>query len=73
MPMQNQVLIEFEQHADLGPTYVARLLGMAYSSYAQIRSGDRPLQRYTKRHIEALRLLPPDTLHELIVNHAYEN
>lgn len=65
----NQVLIQFEKHTQLGPTYAAELLGVAYSSYAQVRSGSRPLQAYTLRHIQALALLPPETLGQLIKEH----
>lgn len=65
----NTVLLQFEKHTRLGPTYAAELLGMAYSTYAQVRNGRRDLQSYTQRHIQALMLLPRDTLTTLISEH----
>ena len=65
----NKVLLQFEKHTRLGPTYASELLGMAYSTYAQVRSGRRDLQSYTQRHIQALMLLPRDTLTTLISEH----
>ena len=65
----NQFILDFESHIQLGPTYAAELLGMAYSTYAQVRSGRRDLQSYTQRHIQALMLLPRDTLTTLISQH----
>lgn len=65
----NKVLLGFEKHTQLGPTFACQLLGVAYPTYAQVRSGSRPLQKYTQRHIEALMLLPPETLQSLIQEH----
>ena len=65
----NKVLLQFEKHTRLGPTYASELLGMAYSTYAQVRSGRRDLQSYTQRHIQALMLLPRYTLTTLISEH----
>lgn len=65
----NKVLLQFEKHTRLGPTYASELLGMAYSTYAQVRNGRRDLQSYTQRHIQALMLLPRDTLTTLISEH----
>lgn len=65
----NQVLLKFETHIQLGPTYAAELLGIAYSTYAQVRNGSRTMQAYTGRHIQALQLLPPDSLAQLIKEH----
>jgi hypothetical protein len=69
----NPVLLELERHTALGPTYVARLMGMAYITYAQCRSGRRPLQLYHQRHVESLLALHPEVLAKLIKEHAYGN
>lgn len=69
----NPILRELERHAALGPTYAARLMGMAYITYAQCRSGRRPLQLYHERHIESLLALSPEVLKKLIKEHAYGN
>jgi hypothetical protein len=65
----NQLLLDFEKHTALGPTFAAQLLGVAYSTYAQVRSGARPMQTYTKRHLQALRMLRKDQLDQLIREH----
>jgi len=65
----NKLLLDFEKHAALGPTFVAELLGVAYSTYAQVRSGARPMQTYTERHLQALRMLRKDQLAKLIREH----
>jgi hypothetical protein len=62
----NKVLVAFEKATGLGPTRAARLLGVAYVTYAQVRSGARPLQKYHARHMECLLLLPRTTLDKLI-------
>lgn len=67
----NATLLQLEKATGLGPTYAARLLGVAYPTYAQYRSGRRPLQLYHERHIEALLLLPRATLRKLTDDHAY--
>lgn len=69
----NPILRELECHTALGPTYAARLMGMAYITYAQCRSGRRPLQLYHERHVEALLTLSPDALQTLIKEHAHGN
>lgn len=66
----NPILLQFEAHVRLGPTYAARLLGIAYPTYAQYRSGRRPLPHYHQNHIQALRLLPEAALRALIEEHA---
>ncbi len=65
----NKVLLEFEKHTQLGPTFACELLGVAYPTYNQVRNGTRDLQRYTERHIQALMLLPPEVLQQLIQEH----
>lgn len=69
----NETLVRFERKTKLGPTYAARLLGLAYVTYAQCKSGSRPLQTYHERHIEALLLLPHASLQKLIERHANGN
>lgn len=69
----NPVLRELERQTALGPTYAARLLGMAYITYAQCRSGRRQLQLYHERHIESLLALSPEALAKLIKEHAHGN
>lgn len=67
----NTVLVEFEARVALGPTYAARLLGVAYPTYAQYRSGRRVLPDYHRNHIQALLALSPRVLRSLIEEHAY--
>lgn len=65
----NAVLASFESASSLGPTRAALLLGVAYSTYAQYRSGRRKLPTYHRRHIQALALLPAERLRALIQEH----
>jgi len=67
----NKAIHHFEQATGLGATQAARLLGLAYPTYAQIKSGMRPLQTYHARHIEALLLLPQASLSKLIQEHVH--
>ncbi len=67
----NDRLMQLELAIGLGPTYAARMLGIAYPTYAQYRSGRRPLQLYHDLHIEALLLLPPAKLSRLIEDRAW--
>lgn len=67
----NETLLRFEDTTGLGPTFAARLLGVAYVTYAQYRNGSRPLQLYHERHIEALSCLAPRARQKLIEEHAY--
>lgn len=68
---KNQVLIGFETHADLGPTFAAKLIGVAYPTYAAYRSGSRDLPDYHRNHVQALLLLPPKALDDLIEEHVH--
>lgn len=65
----NEILLRLERATGLGPTRAARLLGLAYVTYAQIRSGHRPMQTYHARHIEAVLLLSRRELDALIERH----
>jgi hypothetical protein len=69
----NPLLLELESHTALGPTYAARLMGLAYVTYAQCRCGSRPLKLYHARHIEALLRLEPKVLRALIQDHTNGN
>lgn len=65
----NQLLLEFEKHTKLGPTFASELLGLAYSTYAQVRSGARPMQTYTRRHLQVIHMLSRKDLDKLIKEH----
>lgn len=67
----NKRLLQLETAIGLGPTYAARMLGIAYPTYAQYRSGRRPLQLYHDLHIEALLELPHSKLSRLIEARAW--
>lgn len=70
--MANQTLVQFEAETGLGPTFVARLIGTAYPTYAKYRAEHRPLPLYHERHIEALRCLSTPNLLKLIERHVYD-
>jgi len=65
-------LDEFEKFSGLGPTYAAKLLGIPWSTYSQLKNGRRQVKPHTELHIEALRLLPADSLSQLIERYAYD-
>lgn len=65
----NETLLRLEEVTSLGPTFAARLLGVAYPTYAQYRSGRRSLPKYHVRHIEVIMLLSDKNLNLLIANH----
>lgn len=65
----NETLSEFEQLTGLGPTYATELLGIPYSTYAQLRNGTRTMKLQTERHIEALCRLSEDQLAKLVKEH----
>lgn len=62
----NQFILDFESHIQLGPTYAAELLGIAYSTYAPVRAGRRKLQPYIRKHIKAILMLNEEQLKRLI-------
>lgn len=66
---KNEVLAHFEEHTRLGPTYATELLGVPYSTYAQLRNGTRTMKTHTERHIQALQHLPYESLLQLIKEH----
>jgi len=67
--MPNETLLDFEQRTGLGPTYAARLLGTAYTTYAQYRNESRDLPKYHRLHIQAVLLLPRTSVEQLIQEH----
>jgi len=67
----NETLITLERTIGLGATYAARLLGVAYPTYAQYRSGRRELPLYHRRHIELLLNLSPALLQMIVSKHAH--
>ena len=54
----NLLLLAFEEELALGPTFAARMLGVAYGTYAHYRSGMRELPNYQCLHIETLMRYP---------------
>lgn len=50
----NETLVAFEKQHNLGPTRVAKLLKVAYPTYAAYKSGARPLPEY---HLAQLMLI----------------
>lgn len=67
----NETLIEFEQRIGLGPTFAARLLCVAYPTYAHYRSGHRDLPGYHARHIAVIGMLNKTQLKHWIEEHAH--
>lgn len=67
----NDLLLQFEKHIALGPVLAAELLGYAYPTYAQYRSGRRPLTLYAERHIQAVMLLPGPALNAVLREHVF--
>jgi hypothetical protein len=63
---QNPLFLQFEAHTGLGPTKAARLLGLQYVTYAQRRSGMRPVKQEHIFHMEALMLLSKKALEQRI-------
>jgi len=69
--MFNEHIRQLENRTGLGPTQVARLLGVAYITFAHWRSGLRQMQPYHERHVEALLLLDEGPLEELVRKHVH--
>lgn len=49
----NDTLLNFEKQLGIGPTFAARLLGVAYPTYAAYRAGSREVPLYIERSISA--------------------
>lgn len=69
--MLNTSLVKFEAQVGLGATYVARMLGIAYPTYAAYRSGSRELPHYHQNQIELIMLLSEQARQKYIKDHAY--
>ncbi|MCB1865160.1 MAG: hypothetical protein KDG50_06990 [Chromatiales bacterium] len=65
----NNTVLEFEDQIGLKPTSACRLMGVAYSTYAQYRSGRRDLPLYHEHHMRALLLLAKGELRSLILEY----
>jgi len=72
-PSSNKRLLEFERHTALGPTYAARLLCIAYVTYAQYRNGTRVLPPYCEGHIRHLLRIPTRLLRQIIEEELHGN
>jgi hypothetical protein len=62
----NPIILDFEKHVELGPVAAAKLLGYPYSTYSQYKNHTRKVRPYLRRHIQAIVLLPRETLDQLI-------
>lgn len=51
----NRFLVNFENLLGVGPVRTAKVLGIAYPTYAAYKSGARALPTYCKLHCDALR------------------
>lgn len=69
--MLNKALVQFEAQVGLGPTYVARMFGIAYPTYAAYRSGSRELPDYHRNQIELIMLLSDHARQKYIKDYAY--
>lgn len=67
----NEKLLAFEKYTELGSSKAAKLLGVAYVTYAQLRAGSRPMQKYMECHIETIMMLNPRQLDDLIGKRVY--
>lgn len=67
----NETLLKLERRCNLGPTYVARMLGVAYTTYAAYRSGARELPLYIERSAKAHIGMSEEFRQALIKEHAY--
>ena len=63
--MANGIILELERVLILGPVDSARVLGIAYSTYAGYKSEARPLPPYVRYHAEALVRMPAALREEL--------
>lgn len=53
----SQFLVDFEDKIGLGATFAARILGIAYPTYAAYRSASRELPQYHINQIHLITLL----------------
>lgn len=62
----NKTLTDFEDQTGLEPGGAARVLGVAYVTYSQYRSGMRPMKTYHEYHVQAILLLSERVRAQLI-------
>lgn len=62
----NSELVDFENFIKREPPEACKVLGVAYSTYAQYRSELRKLPKYHRNHIKSLKLVPSRALDRLI-------
>ncbi len=62
----NQTLVKFERYCGIGSTRAAKVLGVAYPTYAQYRSARRELPTYHEYHIKVLLMLSREALINVI-------
>lgn len=62
----NLILTTLEERSELGPTKAATLLGIAYPTYAQYRSGRRELPAYHVNQVELICMLTQKQLTDYI-------
>lgn len=65
------IISSFELHTGLEPKEGHKLLGLGYSTYAQYRSGIRPIPDYIERAIEFCMLLENGELNAQIRKHVF--
>lgn len=63
---ENALLIEFEKHLVRKAPAAADVLAVPYSTYAQYRNNTHKLPAHLEAHIDVIRRLPLDRLHQLI-------
>ncbi len=59
------IAVKFEQEKQLKPTEAAKVLGISYSLWKQIKSGNKPLPKYISFSIEALNELNKTSFEKL--------
>ena len=65
------VLIDFEESMGLKPVEAADLLGTAYVTYTQYRTGRRLLPQYHRNHVRALLLLHAVGMIEVLLEESH--
>lgn len=66
----NPVILSFEKRTGLGPTFAARLLGIAYPTYAAYRNQSRKLPNYHRCHIRMSGFLDAAQLKKYVESHS---
>lgn len=69
----NQHIVDFEHYIDgvspvsLNKSCYCKILGLHRVSYAQIKSGKRPLLRYVHLHMDSIMQMPKSTVKKIII------